>query len=650
MNRNSDHPADFLLTSFRSKLRVWMKTLFHDDLSARAAEIVTTDGEQCYRPIDFRMIRRLLTCLKPHRWKYALGITLGLFMVLLEMQSPRFVAAIINYTTNYIARQLDPMPTETEAIRHLMAIIGIWAAVLAVALFLQRTTILIMTNAGERVQFDLRRRLFNHLQALSMSFYDRTRLGRIISRCTSDINGMREINVWGIDIVAKCTLMMVVSSAMLLKTEPRLFLAVAWLGPILFILNRFFRTRAAILHQRARESFTRVSTNLAENITGVRIVAAFCRQEWNLGVFNVLQDRNTANNVRAARANGVYQPLLNLVGFIGRAIILLYGGYLIAAGRIDRTIGIGSVVAAFLYWDWFMSPVLNFGNFYNQLMAAMAGGERVFTLLDTPPDITDQPNAIPLPIIRGEVRFENVTFGYDPKRPVLHDISFTAEPGTMIALVGSTGSGKTSIISLLARFYLPQQGRILVDGHDTRYVVAESLQRQMGLVLQTNYLFTGTVLDNIRYVRPEATEEQVVAAARTLGTYDALMNLADGLNTQVGERGANVSLGQRQLICFTRAFLADPRIFMLDEATSSVDTATEQLIQCSLERLRQGRTTFVVAHRLSTIQQADCILVLDHGRIVESGTHFDLLEKDGRYAELYEQFVFDTPTQEVEES
>ncbi|NLX12869.1 MAG: ABC transporter ATP-binding protein [Phycisphaerales bacterium] len=643
MNRNSDHPAGSLAARLRTRLQAWRKTLFHHGWDVQAAEITATDGEQQYRPINFQLIRRLLTCLKPYRWKYASGITLGLLMVLLEMQSPRFIAAIINYTTNYVAGQLQPMPTEAAAIRHLVAIIGLWALVLAVALVLQRTTILIMTDAGERVQFDLRRRLFDHLQSLSMSFYDRTRLGRIISRCTSDISGMREVNVWGIDIVAKCTLMMIVSSAMLLKTEPRLFLAVAWLGPVLFVLNRIYRTRAAVLYQRAREGFTRVSTNLAENITGVRIVAACCRQEWNLGVFNVLQDQNTVNNVRAARANGVYQPLLNIVGFVGRAIILLYGGYLIVAGRLDRTVGIGSVVAAFLYWDWFMSPVLNFGNFYNQLMSAMAGGERVFTLLDTPPEISDRTDANPLPAIRGEVRFENVTFGYDPLKPVLHDISFTAEPGTMIALVGSTGSGKTSIVSLLARFYLPRQGRILVDGHDTRYVTGESLQRQMGLVLQTNYLFTGSVLDNIRYVRPEATEEQVIAAARTLGTYDALMDLADGLQTQVGERGANVSLGQRQLICFTRAFLADPRIFMLDEATSSVDTATEQLIQRSLERLRQGRTTFVVAHRLSTIQQADCILVLDHGRLVECGTHFDLLEHDGRYAELYEQFVLDTP-------
>jgi ATP-binding cassette subfamily B protein len=290
-----------------------------------------------------------------------------------------------------------------------------------------------------------------------------------------------------------------------------------------------------------------------------------------------------------------------------------------------------------------MNPIITFGAFYNTLLMAMAGAERVFNLLDTPPDVTDAPNAIVLPRISGHVTFENVTFGYNPARPVLRDITFDARPGQMIALAGATGSGKTTIVSLIARFYQPQQGRVLVDGQDIRLVAGDSLHRQMGLVLQTNYLFTGTVMDNLRYSRPAATDEAVMHASRSIGAHDAIMSLKDGYQTDVGERGANMSLGQRQLICFTRAFLADPRIFMLDEATSAVDTATELQVQQCLEKLLAGRTTFVVAHRLSTIKRADCILVIDAGRIIERGSHAELIELGGKYAHLHEQFVQESP-------
>jgi ATP-binding cassette subfamily B protein len=597
---------------------------------------VESDDEDRYRPIQWPLVQRLLHSLVPFKKLYITAICLGLVHVFLDMQAPLFIKRIIDYGADFSKGRL-PGIDANAASWHVVRIIGYWTLVFIGSVILQRLTIIIMTRAGESVQFNFRQRLFEKLQELSMSYYDKTKLGRIISRCTSDIAALREVNVWGIWQIVANGAIMLVAAIYMLREDWRLFLSVAWLGPVLYLLTRVFHVRSANMYQIAREGFTRVSTNLAENITGIRVVTAFNRQDPNLDVFNRLQELNTENNMAAARINGIYQPLLEVIRFCGRVTILLYGGYMVAVGT--NGLRVGSVVAVYQYWDWFMGPVINLGAFYNQLLMAMAGAERVFALLDQKPDIQDTPDARPLPRIDGRVQFENVVFGYDPKRPVLHGVNFDANPGQMIALVGATGSGKSSIISLIARFYQPQTGRILVDGHDIRHVTGDSLHHQMGLVLQVNYLFTGTVMENIRYARPAATDEQVIAAAKAIGSYDAIMSLANGFQTDVGERGAGMSLGQRQLICFTRAFLADPRIFMLDEATSAVDTATEVLVQQSLEKLLEGRTTFIVAHRLSTIMRADVILVVDDGKIIERGTHRQLLAAGGKYAHLYEQFA-----------
>jgi len=597
-----------------------------------------TDDEPHYRPISWQLVRRLLGHLVPYKKMYAAAIGMGLVHVTLDMLGPTFVSWIINFGAAYSAGTTHL--SLHGATWRIIDILSLWTATFIVSVILQRATIIFMTRAGESVQFAYRRELFERLQLLSMSYYDRTKLGRIISRCTSDIDSLREVNVWGIwQVVANATIM-IVAAGFMLWTSARLFLSVAWLGLVLYVCNRIYLRKSARMYQVAREGWTRVSSNLAENITGVRVVTAFDRQDPNLAVFNELQETNTSNNVAVARINGIYQPLLELIRFAGRAVILLYGGYLAASGQMGNE-GIGAVVAVFLYWDWFMNPILTFGAFYNQLMMAMAGAERVFNLLDTEPDVTDVPKAVALPRIGGRVALEDVTFGYIPDRPVLRDINFECQPGQMIALAGATGSGKTTIISLIARFYQPQRGRVLVDGHDLRYVTGDSLHRQMGLVLQSNYLFVGTVMENIRYARPEASDADVEAAARAIGAHEAILCLQEGYQTDVGERGANLSLGQRQLICFTRAFLADPRIFMLDEATSAVDTATELAVQHCLEKLLAGRTTFVVAHRLSTIKRADCILVVEAGRIIERGNHAELLRAGGKYAHLYHQFVQD---------
>jgi ATP-binding cassette subfamily B protein len=595
---------------------------------------VESEDEDKYRPIQWPLVRRLMGSLAPFKKLYLVAISLGLCQVLLDMQSPEFLQRIIDYGALYAQKAL-PGVTMNAASWHIVHIIEAWTAVFIGSVILQRFTILLMTRAGESVQFEFRRRIFAQLQRLSMSFYDRTKLGRIISRCTTDVNSLREVNVWGIWQIVANGMIMIVAAIKMFHKDAHLFLAICWLGPVLYVLSRVYHSKSALLYQVAREGFTRVSTNLAENITGMRVVTAFNRQDPNLSVFNQLQDINTTNNMAVARVNGIYQPLLEVIRFAGRVTILLYGGYMVAMG--EKTVGL--VVAFYQYWDWFMGPVVTLGAFYNQLMMAMAGAERVFGLLDLKPEVCDVPDSHPLPRVQGNVSFDHVNFGYNPDRPVLHDITFEARPGQMVALVGPTGGGKSSIISLIARFYQPQSGKVLVDGHDIRQITGDSLHKQMGLVLQSNYLFTGTVMENVRYARPEATEQQIIEAAKAIGSYDAIMSLTSGFETHVGERGASMSLGQRQLICFTRAFLADPRIFMLDEATSAVDTATEQQLQHSLEKLLENRTTFIVAHRLSTILRADQILVIDGGRIVERGNHRDLLALDGKYAHLYRQFV-----------
>jgi ATP-binding cassette, subfamily B, multidrug efflux pump len=618
------------------------------------------EDEAPYKPIDLKMVGRLVTWMKPYRWGYATGITLGIVMIWVWMLGPMINQHIVDYcsafykgqpwdqqagffsrltdrvTTWVTGSSIPSKPVYAQAVWHLVWVFVAWLTISGVALALDRWRILVMTWAGQRVQFDLRRAVFAHLQRLSMSFYDKNKLGRIISRCTSDISALESINVWGIDAIILNVMMIVIAAiALATLTDTRLFLSVCWLGPTFYIANRAFLRHSGKSWQVVREGFTRVSTNLAENITGIRVVTAFNRQLPNLDEFNRLQIDNTANNVRASRLQGSYLSFLGVLGFTGKAIILIYGGYLVLH-RPDMTVG--KIFAATMYWDWFMNPMRDLGNWYNNYMMAMASGERVLNLLDTNPDVADTSDARPLPRINVSVKFENVTFGYKPEVPVLSDINFEAKPGQVVALVGHTGSGKSSIISLIARFYQPQQGRILVDGHDIRNVTGESLHKQMGLVLQVNYLFTGTVMDNIRYVCPDATEAQIIEAATALGTHATIMSLKDGYQTFVGERGGNMSLGQRQLICFTRAYLADPRIFMLDEATSAVDTGTELLVQRSMEKLLEGRTTFIVAHRLSTIMRADIILVIDHGKIVERGTHRELIEQGGKYAHLYEQF------------
>lgn len=592
--------------------------------AAKPAAPPTDDTlEPSSKPLDIIIIGRIWRIMKPYRGKIYANLLLSLAIVLLELVPPRVTKHIIDVD---IAGK-RPWDLGVSMIILLATTVGI------VVGWRLRTWRII--SVGQRIIFDLREQIFAHLQNLSMSYYDRTKAGRIISRGTNDVSAMSETVVWTLPRIVSVVFMIGGAMTMMLLLNWRLFLVAACVVPPFYFANKYFRRQVSLAWRRVQEAQARVTANIAENISGIRVVQAFTRERKNLEVFNQLQDQVYDSQLSAARIFGIYAPTLDGIAAIGTVTILLYGGWLIWCGQA----GVGTLVAFMMYLEMLFNPVRQIGTIYHEALHAMAGGERIFHLLDTPPQVLDRAGAVQLPRIEGHVVFDHVTFGYLPDVPVLKDIDFEVKPGQMVALVGPTGAGKSSVINLVSRFYEPQQGCVRIDGHDLASITMDSLHRQMGLVNQVNFLFSGTIMDNIRFGRPDATDEEVIAAGEALGSHDIIMQLPKGYLTEVSERGQSLSLGQRQLVCFTRALVANPRILILDEATSAVDTATETHIQIALNRLIEGRTSFVVAHRLSTVRRADLVLVIDAGRIIERGTHPELLALGGRYAELYEQFI-----------
>jgi ATP-binding cassette subfamily B protein len=496
---------------------------------------------------------------------------------------------------------------------------------------------------GEAVIHDMRNDVFGHLMRMPMSFFNKMKVGRIIGRVTSDIDSIRT----GVQDVVFITVVqvgqMIIVTGMMLWYDWVLFLVVSAIAPLIYFLNKHFTRRVTEAQRKASESYSRITATLAESVSGVRVTQGFVREDVNAGYFRDLVVDQSRYNLASARTSAVFLPLLEFNSQFFIALLLIVGGWRVLDPHIHAPVG--NIVQFFFLASLFFEPIKNIGNQYNAALAAMVGAERVFRLLDTKPAWTDDPEATDLPAARDEasrgmrVEFRDVSFAYDPGRVVLKNISFIAEPGRTIALVGHTGSGKTSITNLAAKMYLPASGLLLLDGHDITRIRSDSLHRQMGVVHQQSFLFEGTVLDNIRFARPDATVPEVVEAVRRLGFLDLVEMLPDGFHTQVGEGGASLSVGQRQLISFARALIADPRLLILDEATSSIDALTESRIQRALATLLSGRTSFVVAHRLSTIRQADLILVLNEGEIVERGTHDELLALGGIYQKLHTQFV-----------
>jgi len=484
---------------------------------------------------------------------------------------------------------------------------------------------------GERILADLRNTLFRHLQRLSLGFFERNRAGVIISRLTNDIEALDQLVTDGVTSLFQNTLLLVGTAVILFVLDWRLALATLAVFPLMAAATAVFRLISSRAYRAVRERLGLVTATLAEDIAGMRVVQAFNRQSANDRHFREVNAHYRAANHVTVVTNGLYFPFVDFLSTASTAVVLGYGGY----RYFDGSIQIGTLLAFMLYLSNFFDPVQQLSQLYNTFLSAVAALDKIMDVMDEVPEVEDAPHARSLPQIEGRVAFEGVRFGYGSGPEVLHGVDLDVAPGTTVALVGHTGAGKSTIAKLLARFYDPRAGQITIDGHDLRQVTQESLRRQLGIVPQEGFLFAGTVRENVAFGRPDASEEEIVAAAQAVGAHEFILELEEGYETEVAERGARLSLGQRQLVAFARALLADPRILILDEATSSVDIGTERRIEVALGRLLAGRTAFIIAHRLSTIRNADLIVVLEHGRVVEQGTHEELLGRAGRYLSLY---------------
>ncbi|NWG35001.1 MAG: ABC transporter ATP-binding protein [Chloroflexi bacterium] len=584
-------------------------------------ELIELEEEEHTSQLTAPVFRRILTLLTPH-WKWVLG-----FLITIALTS-----ALDAYFT-FINKQIVDtgiVPGDKARVMELAILYGVFQILQAGFVF---TFIYLAGVLGERVQYDLRKMLFNHLQDLSLSYYAQNAVGRLIARVTSDTGRVADLLTWGVVDTTWAVMNIITSVTFMAIINWKLALIVFTVIPVMLYIAVQFRKKILVEYRVSRRTNSKITGAFNENFQGVRVVKALLREDENTREFQGLTTQMYKASYRAAWLSALFLPTVQIIAALALGVIVGYGGTQIQLGLMT----IGGIQAFVSYLTFMMWPIQDLARVYAEMQHSIASAERIFKLADTPPEVHDRPGAAEAKTLMGEIEFDHVDFYYEDRKPVLQDFTLRVRPGEMIALVGPTGGGKSTIVNLLCRFYEPRAGVIRINGRDYRDYTLASIHSRIGIVLQTPHLFSGSVRENIRYGRLEATDAEVEEAAKIAGAHDFIVTLEKGYDHNVGEGGNLLSVGQKQLISLARAVLAKPELFIMDEATSSVDTLTEALIQRGMEALMQGRTSFVIAHRLSTIRRADRILVIENGRIAEQGTHAELLKLRGHYYRLYTQ-------------
>lgn len=579
------------------------------------------EEEEFTTQFNGRTLIRIVAQTRPH-WPMVVG-----FLAMLAV-----VAFLDSYFTYLSKRIIDEgiLAQNKEALKEIVTMYGALIVVQAIGVF---GFITLTGLLGEKVRYDLRQKMFEHLQQLSLSYFNRTPVGWIMSRLTSDTDRIAELVTWGMLDTSWGILNITIAMIFMLRINWQLALLVFLSIPILVVVASLFKRKILVEYRQVRKMNSKITGSYNENIMGVRVTKALGREAENLAEFKGLSGQMYRSAFRAAWLSALFLPSVQLIIAVAVGTIAWYGGYQIEIGGMT----IGGIQAFVSYITFMMWPVQEMARVYAEMQQAIASAERAFSLIDALPEVHDRPGAMDPGTIRGEIRFENVDFYYEADKPVLTGFHLTVQQGETIALVGPTGGGKSTIVNLLCRFFEPKQGRVLLSGRDYTSLTLHAIQSRIGVVLQTPHLFSGTIRENIRYGRLDASNEEVETAAKLAGSHDFIITLDKGYEAEVGEGGNRLSVGQKQLISLARAVLADPEIFIMDEATSSVDTLTEALIQQGMESLMAGRTSFIIAHRLSTIKRADRILVIENGRIAEMGSHAELIRAGGHYYRLYTQ-------------